>query len=84
MAYAHALADEYLARFAKFKVTANMQSRGIPIMSRRLSVKIPRDYRTKFERKNKEYNLGYSSFPEFIKDCMRRRFEEVEVEHEKQ
>jgi hypothetical protein len=52
-------------------------------MSRRLSVKIPKDYKVKFERKNREFNLGYSSFPEFIKDCMRRRFEEVEVEHQK-
>ncbi|MFW9799416.1 MAG: hypothetical protein ACFFD9_03195 [Candidatus Thorarchaeota archaeon] len=52
-------------------------------MSRRLTIKIPKDYKTKFERKNKEYDLGYSSFPEFIKDCMRRRFEEVDETHRK-
>ncbi|MFX1369704.1 MAG: hypothetical protein ACFFAY_14000 [Promethearchaeota archaeon] len=51
-------------------------------MSRRLSVKIPKDYKIKFERKNREYDLGYSSFAEFIKDCMRRRFEEVEAAHQ--
>ncbi len=59
-----------------------MQLCGVPDMSRRLSVKIPRDYKIKFERKNREYDLGYSSFPEFIKDCMRRRFEEVDDEHQ--
>lgn len=52
-------------------------------MSRRLTIKIPKDYKTKFERKNREYDLGYSSFPEFIKDCMRRRFEEVDEAHGK-
>jgi len=41
-------------------------------------VRIPEDLKTKWERKNQEYGLGYSSFPEFIKDCMRRRFEEIE------
>ncbi|RDE15440.1 MAG: hypothetical protein C4K49_06325 [Candidatus Thorarchaeota archaeon] len=47
-------------------------------VTRHLSVKIPEDLKTKWERKNQEYRLGYSSFPEFIKDCMRRRFEEIE------
>ncbi len=48
-------------------------------MTRRLSVKIPKDYKIMFERANKEYNLGYASFPEFIKDCMRRRLKEIEA-----
>lgn len=72
-----------MAPFVENQVTANMHCRGFPDMSRRLSIKIPKDYKVKFERKNREYSLGYSSFPEFIKDCMRRRFEEVEVEHQK-
>ncbi|MHA2209856.1 MAG: hypothetical protein ACXABV_11840 [Candidatus Thorarchaeota archaeon] len=52
-------------------------------MTRRLSVKIPKDYKIQFERKNKEYDLGYSSFPEFIRDCMRRRFNELESTRKK-
>lgn len=52
-------------------------------MTRRLSVKIPKDYKIQFERKNKEYNLGYASFPEFIRDCMRIRFNELEEKHKK-
>jgi hypothetical protein len=55
----------------------------IIIMSRRLSVKIPKDYKIQFERKNKEYNLGYASFPEFIRDCMRRRFNELDANHKR-
>ena len=47
-------------------------------MVRHLTIKISEDYRIKFERKNREFDLGYSSFPEFIKDCMRRRFLEIE------
>ncbi|NHJ14785.1 MAG: hypothetical protein EAX95_13985 [Candidatus Thorarchaeota archaeon] len=50
-------------------------------MSRQLSVKLPKDYKMKFERINRDYDLGYGSFPEFIKDCMRRRFEEVDNEY---
>jgi hypothetical protein len=56
----------------------------ITVMTQRLSVKIPKDYKIQFERKNKEYNLGYSSFPEFIKDCMRRRFNELESTRKKE
>jgi hypothetical protein len=57
----------------------NTDRGSIKVMTQRLSVKIPKDYKIQFERKNKEYNLGYSSFPEFIKDCMRRRFNELET-----
>ena len=52
-------------------------------MTRRLSVKIPRDYKIQFERKNKEYDLGYASFPEFIRDCMRRRFNELDADYKR-
>jgi hypothetical protein len=52
-------------------------------MTRRLSVKIPTDYKLQFERKNKEYDLGYTSFPEFIRDCMRRRFNELDAAHKR-
>ena len=52
-------------------------------MTRRLSVKIPKDYKIQFERKNKEYDLGYTSFPEFIRDCMRRRFNELDANRKK-
>jgi hypothetical protein len=47
-------------------------------MTRHLTVKIPEDFKMKWYRKNQQYGLGYSSFPEFIKDCMRRRFDEIE------
>ena len=52
-------------------------------MSRYLNVKISEDFKAKFERKNRDYELGYSSFPEFIKDCMRRRFEELDMMYSK-
>jgi len=52
-------------------------------VTRHLTVRIPEDLKTKWERKNQEYGLGYSSFPEFIKDCMRRRFEEIESSQKK-
>jgi hypothetical protein len=47
-------------------------------MTRHLTVKIPEDFKMMWSRKNLQYDLGYSSFPEFIKDCMRRRFEEID------
>lgn len=47
-------------------------------MTRHLTVKIPEDFKMMWYRKNLQYGLGYSSFPEFIKDCMRRRFEEID------
>ena len=59
----------------------NTHGRSIANMTRRLSVKIPKDYKVQFERKNKEYDLGYASFPEFIRDCMRRRFNELDETH---
>ena len=64
-------------------IGVNTHKSKVMIMTRRLSVKIPKDYKIQFERKNKEYNLGYSSFPEFIRDCMRRRFRELDENHKK-
>lgn len=43
-----------------------------------VSVKIPVSFRDRFEKLNKEHDLGYSSFAEIIKECLRRRYEEVE------
>lgn len=37
----------------------------------------PLEFRKKFEELNKKHNLGYVTFPEFTKDDMRRRFEEI-------
>ena len=40
-------------------------------------VKVPEDLKHKFERLNKERHLGYTTFTEFVKDALRRRFEEI-------
>lgn len=40
-------------------------------------VKVPEDLKRRFERLNKERHLGYTTFTEFVKDALRRRFEEV-------
>jgi hypothetical protein len=50
-------------------------------MPSQITVKIPEAYRAKFNRKREQYDLGYTSFPEFIKDCLRRRFEELDQLH---
>jgi len=50
-------------------------------VTNQVNVKIPEAYRAKFMRKKQDYGLGYTSFPEFIKDCLRRRFEELDSEH---
>jgi hypothetical protein len=46
-------------------------------MTEYVNVKLPDIFRKQFENLNKEYDLGYSSFAEFIKDSLRRRFEEI-------
>jgi len=43
-----------------------------------VNVKVPVSFRDRFEKLNKEYDLGYSSFAEIIKECLRRRLEDVE------
>ncbi len=43
------------------------------------NLKIPLVFRRRFEELNKKHNLGYSTYPEFAKDAMRRRFEEIET-----
>jgi hypothetical protein len=43
-----------------------------------VNVKIPVGFRDRFEELNERYNLEYSSFAEIIKECLRRRFEEIE------
>ena len=40
-------------------------------------VKVPEDLKQRFERLNKERHLGYTTFTEFVKDALRRRFEEI-------
>ena len=42
------------------------------------NLKIPLAFRRRFEELNKKHNLGYTTYPEFAKDAMRRRFEEIE------
>lgn len=43
--------------------------------------KIPIEFRKRFDDLNKRHKLGYSSFAEIIKECLRRRFEELEAAH---
>ena len=42
------------------------------------TVKIPVSFRDRFDKLNKEHDLGYSSFAEIIKECLRARYEEIE------
>lgn len=42
------------------------------------NTKLPVSFRKRFESLNKKYDLGYTSVAEFIKDSMRKRFEEIE------
>jgi len=42
-----------------------------------VNVKLPDSFRDQFEDLNKKHSLGYSSFAEFIKDALRRRFEDI-------
>ena len=46
-------------------------------------VKIPTDFKERFEGLNNAHRLGYSSYAEFVKDAMRRRFEEIEASYHK-
>jgi len=52
------------------------------VMTEYASVKIPTSFRDRFGAMNEKYNLGYASLAEFIKDSMRRRFEEIRSSHE--
>ncbi len=45
------------------------------------NLKIPLGFRRRFEEINKKHNLGYTTYPEFVKDAMRRRFEEIEASY---
>lgn len=45
------------------------------------NLKIPLGFRRRFEEINKRHNLGYTTYPEFVKDAMRRRFEEIEASY---
>ena len=42
------------------------------------TVKIPIEFRDRFEELNERYHLGYASFAEIIKEGLRKRFEEIE------
>ena len=46
------------------------------------SVKIPVSFKERFERMNEEYDLGYASLAEFVKESMRKRFEEIRATHQ--
>ena len=43
-----------------------------------VSVKIPVSFRDRFDKLNKEHGLGYASFAEIVKECLRSRFEDIE------
>jgi len=45
--------------------------------------KLPRELKTRFQELNAKYGLGYTAFAEFVKDAMRRRFEEIEAAYHK-
>ncbi len=50
-------------------------------MRRRFTIRLSEDYRSRFLRTNQRYRLGYTSFTQFVRDCLRRRFEELDREH---
>ena len=45
------------------------------------SVKIPTSFRNRFDTMNEKYDLGYASLAEFVKEAMRKRFEEIEASY---
>ncbi len=46
-----------------------------------VNIKLPASFKERFERLNEEYDLGYASFPELIKEAVRERFEEIEAHY---
>jgi len=45
-------------------------------------VKIPTEFKEHFEQLNNAHKRGYSSYAEFVKDSLRRRFEEIRSSYE--
>ena len=45
------------------------------------TVKIPTSFRDRFGAMNERYDLGYASLAEFVKEAMRKRFEEIEASY---
>ena len=45
--------------------------------------RVPESLRTLFEKTNKELELGYTSFAEFVKESIRRRVEEIRLAYQK-
>jgi len=43
------------------------------------TVKIPTSFRDRFGVINDKHDLGYASLAEFVKEAMRKRFEEIEA-----
>lgn len=43
-----------------------------------ISVKLPEWFREQFEELNEKHNLGYTTFPELIKELLRAKYREVE------
>jgi len=43
-----------------------------------VTVRVPSSLRDLYERLNENYGLGYTSFAEFVKEAMRKRFEDIE------
>ena len=40
-------------------------------------IKVPEELKMRFESMNRDRQLGYTTFTEFVKDALRRRFEEI-------
>ena len=45
--------------------------------------RVPESLRTLFEKTNKELELSYTSFAEFVKESIRRRVEEIRLAYQK-
>ena len=48
-----------------------------------VTVRVPESLRTLFAKTNKELELGYTSFAEFVKESIRRRVEEIRLAYQK-
>ena len=46
-----------------------------------INVKLPSMFRDRFGAMNEKYDLGYASLAEFVKEAMRKRFEEIEASY---
>ena len=47
-------------------------------------VKVPEELKMRFEKLNRNRQLGYTTFTEFVKDALRRRFEEIRLSYQEE